>query len=99
MKFSPPLSLSTVKNVWLGMEKNQEAVIYGQDNHADAEAEKYLVYVDGTTYKAFGGVKYSMTRSTMCVASDITDGTRWRDSGCTIKREVLCEFNCDNVND
>ena len=88
-----------MNNVWLGIGKNQEAVIDGQDNHADAEAEKYLVYIDGTTYKAFGGVQYKMTRGTRCVASETTDGTRWRDSGCGQERGVLCEFNCDNVND
>ena len=82
------------------MEKNQEAVINGTYNHADAE--KYLVYVDGTTYKAFGGlrIEYRMRiEYHMCVASEITDGTRWRNYGCKLTRGVLCEFNCDNVND
>ena len=77
------------------MEKNQEAEI-----DADAEAEKYLVYLDGTTYKAFGGVQYTMTGSTqLCVKSDKPDGYRWDDEDCTMEQGVLCEFNCDNVND
>ena len=89
-----------MNNVWLGIGKNQEAVIDGQDNHADADAEKYLVYLDGTTYKAFGGVKYNMNESTqLCVRSGQPDGYMWEDADCGRKLGVLCEFNCDNVND
>ena len=94
--FSAP-SLSLVTTVWLGVRKNQRAVI-SVDNHSDAE--KYLEYVDGTSYEAFGDVIYNMPNydGHLCIRSENQDGSKWVDTGCSPDFGVLCEFNCDNVN-
>ena len=69
-----------------------------------AEAEKYLVYDDGTPYVDIGGPSIILNENGvvglgMCIKYN-TDGT-WHDVSCNVsqKYKVICEFNCDNVND
>ena len=91
------LSLISATVGWFGIMKNEE-VDLGSNAASAADAEKYLEYDDGTPYRAIaGGVEIHLNeKHLMCIKYN-TDGT-WHDVSCSSEYKVICEFNCENVN-
>ena len=85
-------------NVWIGITKNQRIATFGSGTDVTTNAEKYLEYQDGTSYKAIGGIIYEINDNYPCMRFT-SAATRWSDGPCTQLFHVLCEFNCDNIND
>lgn len=77
-----------------------ETVNLGNGAITSADAEKYLVYDDGTRYLDIGGQNIILNEnSAMCIIYN-TD-SKWHDVKCngSSKYKAICEFNCDNAND
>ena len=93
-----PISI-TVATMWIGITKNQPSVTtFGSGVNTVTNAEKYLEYDDGTMYKAIGGVRYGVNENSVCMRSSKEDGLNWSDKQCIDQYKVLCEYNCDNIN-
>ena len=77
-----------------------ETINLGGSAITSADAEKYLVYDDGTPYLDIGGPSIILNEnSAMCIKYN-TNGD-WHDVSCSSssKYKAVCEFNCDNIND
>ena len=77
-----------------------DTVYQGNNPISIADAEKYLVYDDGTPYKDIGGPTIQLDdNSAMCITYHSSG--YWHDTSCTATHtyKVICEFDCDNVND
>ena len=83
---------------WFGIKKN-ETVNLGSNPISTADAEKYLIYDDGTHYVDIGGPTIKLNDNNLCIKYN-ADG-HWHDVSCTAidTYKVICEFNCDNLND
>ena len=55
-----------------------------------------LVYDDGTPFMDFGGPGITMNENATCMYDQTS---RWNDGECYITKEIICQFDCDNVND
>ena len=85
--------LIAVKNTWIGLTKA----------HLDGDK---TAYVDGT-YTTLGRIHQdirfieNMNDNSACVASASADPESpwlWSSRRCTDKLKVLCEYNCENIN-
>ena len=75
-----------------------DTVNLGNNPISIADAEKYLVYDDGTPYVDIGGPSIILNENgVMCIKYN-SDG-KWHDVLCSYRYNVICEFDCDNVND
>ena len=96
--------LVAVSDTWIGITKNQPGITtFGTGADEITNAEKYLVYEDGTSYKDIGGIKYAVNQNSECFRfpANHNQGTEWSDGKCTaqsVQYNVLCEYNCDNIN-
>ena len=60
------------------------------------DAEKYLVYNDGTPFVDFGGPGITLNEnSAMCMYNP----SAWNDHPCSSQKDIICEFDCQNLND
>ena len=93
-----------MSDTWIGITKNQPGITtFGTGVDEITNAEKYLVYEDGTSYKDIGGINYAVNQNSECFRfpPNHNHGTDWSDSLCTarsVRYNVLCEYNCDNIN-
>ena len=59
------------------------------------DAEKYLVYNDGTPFVDFGGPGMTLNaNSQMCIYYPSV----WNDARCSDQKDIICEFDSDNLN-
>ena len=56
----------------------------------------HLVYDDGTPFVDFGGQGILMNENGICMYDQTF---RWNDANCSDQMDIICEFDCDNVND
>ena len=72
----PPQISATTSHTWLGIMKN-ETVNLGSSHISTADAEKYLVYDDGTPFVDFGGQGILMNENGICMYDQTF---RWNDA-------------------
>ena len=72
-----------------------ETVNLGNNYISTADAEKYLVYDDGTPYVDIRGLSILFDGNTKCMYGP----SAWNDAFCGSQKDIICEFDCDNVND
>ena len=55
----------------------------------------HLVYDDGSPFVDFGGPAITMNENTMCMYNP----SAWNDHPCSNQKDIICEFDCQNLND